>query len=251
MSTGWLIFLTLSSLFYFTKVCEHIVDLTSGRRPTFSHTTSTWPFLTAAWYAIDFARGNVYFLTEMEEILQGVLIAYVLIQSIQPILTWLKHHANLSQNKQQEQEAESLISSVNTKSEMVEDNVAIGALIATQLLLTSNMHFTYDTPFLNILVFLFGSRSFLKFMNLIHTHIVRSTRVALTRTVLVGFDTAVFALLLNTAVQMSAHNAQSFVMTSCTLILLSVLVGSLLAFVINQKKVWKCGMKTDWVTFRV
>ena len=116
-----------------------------------------------------------------------------------------------------------------------DDNVAIGALIAIQLILIANMQFTYDTPFLQILVFLFGTRSFLKFLNLLHVHLLQNDahmEFVVYKVLICLFDTVVFVSLLAMPMCIASKNATEYVMTTATLIFLSCVMGSVLAFIV-------------------
>lgn len=232
MNAGWLIFLTLTSLFFFTKVCEHSVDLISGRRAEFSHTTSTFPFFTVAWFAFETWRGRSFLLSVEEFNLQLLLIAYVVFKTSRPLIARLRLMLTTrNSSSTHHDENKPLLEIYPTTGSFLDDNVAVGALIATQLILTANMHFTYDTPFLSILVFFFGSRSFLKFINHVQLHMRKKLAIASMRTMLFLFDTAVFVALLDTAVRIAAVNSQSYIMLTSSLILLSILTGSLMAFI--------------------
>lgn len=232
MNSGWLIFLTLTSLFFFTKVCEHSVDLINGRRAEFSHTTSTVPLLTVAWFAFETFRGRSFLLSAEEFNLQLLLIAYVIFKTARPLIA--RSRLVLGRRNRastQIDENVPLLANEPHAVSILDDNVAVGALIATQLVLTANMHFTYDTPFLSILVFFFGSRSFLKFINQVHIHMHKPLPIAAMRTFLLSFDTVIFVALLDIAVRIAAVSPQSYIMHACSLVLLSMLTGSLMAFI--------------------
>lgn len=232
MHSGWLIFLTLASLFFFTKVCEHSVDLVSGRRAEFSHTTSSFPLFTVAWFGLETWRDRSFLLSVEEFNLQLLLIAYVFFKTLRPLIARIRLMLTMrNSSSTHDDEIKPLLEIHPTTESLLDDNVAVGALIATQLVLTANMHFTYDTPFLSILVFFFGARSFLKFVNHVQCHMLKKIAIASMRTLLLLFDTVVFVALLDTAVRISAVNSQSYIMHTSSLILLSILTGSLMAFI--------------------
>lgn len=246
MSTGWLIFLTIVSLMLFTKVCEHTVDLTSGRQASFSHVTSTLPFCCMSWFAVEMIRERSFMLTLKEHNLQIILITYVCVKTAWPVAMRAKHKWNAFFAKQKRaHELEPLVQQVTSTSAQhvaqkvtSNENVAVGVLIVTQLVLTANMQFTYDTPFLFILVFFFGARSFLKFVNLIHIHMLASAQHACIRTVLFAADLFVFVSILDTAVWISAASSHAYIMSASTLCFLSVLTGSLLSFITYTQKTY-------------
>lgn len=147
---GQLIFTTLLSLYLFTKLCEQFLLLLTNtqKRQKFEHSTCTLPFFIACYYAFLQVNRQTYLMTQEEMFMQILIIAYVLCFNIVNLSMYYKNYQ---------------LSNVSY--------VSIASNTLCLFLLTSHMHNTYDTPFQQILTFIFGTRMMLKIFNFIQIHV--------------------------------------------------------------------------------
>ena len=111
-----------------------------------------------------------------------------------------------------------------------------GALIAVLLLLTAHLQNTYETPFLSILVIIFGARSFLKFLNFALVHTQQKCLFVCYKLVILLCDTFVFLAVLELAVRSGARKKTEYAITAAGLILLSILGGVFLHSVVRVRR---------------
>ena len=111
-----------------------------------------------------------------------------------------------------------------------------GALIAVLLLLTAHLQNTYETPFLSILVIIFGARSFLKFLNFVLVHTQQKCLFVCYKLVILLCDTFVFLAVLELAVRSGARKKTEYAITAAGLILLSILGGVFLHSVVRVRR---------------
>ena len=111
-----------------------------------------------------------------------------------------------------------------------------GALIAVLLLLTAHLQNTYETPFLSILVIIFGARSFLKFLNFALVHTQQKCKFVCYKLVILLCDTFVFLAVLELAVRSGARKKTEYAITAAGLILLSILGGVFLHSVVRVRR---------------
>lgn len=113
----------------------------------------------------------------------------------------------------------------------------LGSLVAVQLILTAQLADTYENPFLGLLTLLFGSRAFLKFMNLMLVHAVRGNHFTLAsmKFIFMSIDTAMLACILELGVRPAANSESEYASTATGMLLIIVLGGSFLHTVIEAQ----------------
>lgn len=257
LSVTMMIIVTLTCLYFFTQVCQQLVQLLHGRRASFSHGTTTFPCIVIVYYAIEHWRNQTYLILEEEVVLQFILMIYILVSLLKytpKLITFILKLANnmrkdklfmheLTKNKQksleesqplltQDQVAE--INHILHTSEKLEprkidqdDFTSIGTLIALQFLLTASMNSSYDNPFYDILCFMFGVRSFLKFLNIIAIHIPHAN-YSIQKILHTILDLGVFVCLLYFGLHIKSESDEMYLSVLSTVLLFSVLGGTIL-----------------------
>ena len=81
-NTTWLAISTIFSLFFFTKVCEHMLLLLQRKKAGFSHSISTLPLALACYLLSTHFQSQSYMLMYDEIILQYIILFYVIALSI-------------------------------------------------------------------------------------------------------------------------------------------------------------------------
>ena len=217
---GFLTLLSLLSLYLFVHTCEHVIALCHGKRMPFNHGSVTVPFIIALTVVMRLLSAESVLILAEEVTLQVILSLYVLV------------HASIRL-------------CLHTKKRKVEDKLdfsdpqggtVIGMLIAAQVLLSLELNNTIDSPFLVLYVSLFGIRNFLNFLNLVLLHYKRvdhstkkqvdnSTRLKKTCELL--SDVFVFGALVVIGIQVSANSTEEYMSSAGTVLLISVLGGTL------------------------
>ena len=205
-----LIVTSILSLYLFTKVCEHflIILTKSDQRPTFEHGTCTLPFLLACYYTIIHLLQKTYLLTDEENFMQVVILIY--------ILTF--NGANL-------------LSHYTFTNLWTTDYVSIASTTLCLFLLTSDMHSTYDTPFQQLLSFIFGARMHLKIFNYIRIHMQNvntQKRFTLIKLLHIFVDMFVFLCIHVKIGPVVAETDMQVTVNSCNIFFLSFLLGAIL-----------------------
>jgi hypothetical protein len=218
---GFLTLLSLLSLYLFVHTCEHVIALCHGKRMPLDHGSVTVPFIIALTVVMRLLMAESVLIIAEEVTLQVILSLYVLV------------HASIRL-------------CLHTNKRKVEDKLdfsdpqggtVIGMLIAAQVLLSLELNNTIDSPFLGLYVSLFGIRNFLKFLNLVLLHYKRvdkstKKRVAddptlLKKTCELLSDVFVFGALVVIGIQVSANSTEEYMSTAGTVLLISVLGGTL------------------------
>lgn len=213
ISTTWLVISTLLTLFFFTKVCEHMLLLLQQQKGNFTHSTSTIPLIISIYLYVQHVQNQTFMLMYDEVVLHYILLTYVVVQASVQILCRIS--ANIFSEKSEERASITSISS----------------LLCIQLLLTAEMQNSYDNPFLNILTLVFGIRNFFKFMNLTQTHIF--DRVLSKWEIIFKFlhwivDTCVFISILVYGFTISSDSYESYMTTCGAIMFMSFLTGTAL-----------------------
>ena len=108
-----------------------------------------------------------------------------------------------------------------------DDFTSIGTLIALQFILTANMNSSYDNPFYDILCFLFGMRSFFKFLNVIAIHIPHAN-YSIQKILHTVLDLGVFVCLSYFGLHIKSESDEMYLSLLSTVLLFSVLGGTIL-----------------------
>ena len=268
----WSALVTLSSLFFFTRVCEHLVLLVRGKRREFSWSTTTALALMLLLHRIlpwtqVFSQ---HLVTGEEQLLDFILEIYSWGHIFtQGVATWLgrkrahayslldgseravpeeqawHHHRKLAGHHHRTENPDSSTRDSSTHDSSTRDSSThdistLGLLVSVQLILTAHLQGSYDNPFLGILVILFGMRSFLKFLNfmLVYTAAERSskqTRLVLQKLFFLYVDAFTLASMLELGVRSSARTAVEYASTAGGMLLVIVLGGAFLHEVIHRK----------------
>ena len=170
---------SVTVIILFSRVCTNLTEIVRDHERVFS-----WPVTIVAGSSTVlsyFAMQHNDFSTE-ERVLSLVLHVYVWV-CIFLLLIFLLLMPKCVRNGPHD--------SLNTT----------GALIAVLLLLTAHLQNTYETPFLSILVIIFGARSFLKFLNFARVHTQQKCLFVCYKLVILLCDTFVFLAVLELAVR--------------------------------------------------
>ena len=205
-----LIMTSIFALYLFTKICEQFLILLtkSSERPQFEHGTCTLPFVLACYYAFIQILDKTYLLTDEENFMQVVIVSYILIFNLLNILSYW------------------------TATQLSDTGyVSIASTTLCLFLLTSHMHSTYDTPFQQLLNFIFGTRMILKIFNYIriHSQYTDTQKTMLIMKLLHIFvDMFVFLCLHIKIGPVVAQTEMDITVNSCNIIFLSLLAGAVL-----------------------
>jgi hypothetical protein len=201
----WDLLLTVSSLYFFTRVCENLAMIVRGERKAFSWFTTTaiivMLLLTRILQGVGLLTQDL--VTQEELTLNLILEFYCYIYTFAELTTFssitnfftnfynivtklynachtcIFGNSILSTSSgcsQTSHECEQLLpepseqknnktASTCTQQCSAEDISALGTLVAVQLIMTAQLQNTYENPFLGILTLVFGIRCFLKFLN--------------------------------------------------------------------------------------
>ena len=207
MSVFWNVSVTLMILFLFTRLSEYMSLLIRGKERCYSCSTQVAMCLTLVYSFVNF--NHVDFSTE-ETLLNALLLCYTAVYILAARFA------------------------IHDQSQAPHNTNIMGALIALQLVLTAHMQHSYDTPFLNSYVMLFGSRSFLKFLNFVLQHCQKLTSKAkMWKFFFMCLDTLVMVSMLELAVRSSARSTAAYISTAVSLLISSVIFGTFLHIVIN------------------
>ena len=227
ISTTWLVISTLLTLFFFTKVCEHMLLLLQQQKGNFTHSTSTIPLIISVYLCTQHATNQTFMLMYDEVVLHYILLTYVIVQATVQMGCRIR---TIWKFKQYNERA--LSGHISPKeSEQPASITSISSLLCIQLLLTAEMQNSYDNPFLNILTLVFGIRNFFKFMNLTQTHIF--DKPINKRTIIFKFlhwfiDTCVFISILVYGFTVSSDSYETYMTTCGAIMFMSFLTGTAL-----------------------
>jgi hypothetical protein len=252
----WSLCVTLGSLFFFTRVCEHLALLVRGERRRFSPFTSVAIIFVLLLCRVLEAAGVLtqHLVTQEELMLNLVLEIYCCVYIVAELITsaslasaWYRlcygYHKVLP-----EEETKQRISTCD-ENKCSHDISTLGSLVAVQLILTAQLQNTFENPFLGILTLLFGTRTFLKFMNftLLHTACTRSSssdwNVA-RKLFFLSVDTVTLVCVFELAVRISARNEIEYASTATGMLIIIVLGGAFLHVVVVSWNSRKCVLET-------
>ena len=205
-NTTWLAISTIFSLFFFTKVCEHMLLLLKRKQARFSHSISTLPFVLACFLLNKHFSTQSYMLMYDEIILHYIVLSYVIALSVTLIATrYYKQSPDINA-------------------------VSISSLLGILLALTAELQASYDNPFLQLLTYIFATRNFLKFMNFIRIHVYISNPWWKVYVKIAHWmaDTFVLCSILGYGVQVSTSSSAEYITTLVSLLFMSMLTGTAL-----------------------
>lgn len=252
----WTTCVTLSCLFFFTRVCEHLSLLVRGKYRQFSVFTTSILIVMLILSRLLLHVGVLkqHLVTREEVLLNLVLEFYCWIYILAEISTFCfsRQKSNLytyekfinSDVDYENSSDENLLSRGEDIQEEnttpVESTGTLGSLIAVQLLLTSHLQDTYDNAFLGVLLLLFASRSFLKFLNfmVLHTQQKRSPTNDITvmkKLIFLVADLLTLTCILELAVRTAARSSTEYASTATSMLIISSLGGAFLHSVISLR----------------
>jgi hypothetical protein len=253
----WSLCLTLTSLFFFTRVCEHLALLVRGERRPFSPFTTVAIICMLLLCRVLEAAGVLtqHLVTQEELTLNLVLEIYCYVYIVAELITstslslaWHRlWHRRYDQILPEEEHKQSM--STCNENSCTQDISALGSLVAVQLILTAQLQNTFENPFLGILTLLFGTRTFLKFMNftLVHTACPRSSSRdwnVVRKLFFLSVDTVTLVCVLELAVRISARNEIEYASTATGMLIIIVLGGAFLHAVIVSWNGRQCVLET-------
>ena len=225
----WTALVTVVVLFLFTRVCQNISHIIRGEgRKSDWHTT----LLLLAATACSFPAAARNDFAPEERVLTLVLQVYALCNVA--MLLGQSGCAKLG-HPQTKPSGYALLPDAENPAPAERSVNTTGALIAVLLLLTAHLQNTYETPFLNIFVIIFGARSFLKFLNLTLRHSRRAALFACFKLAVLLADTFAFVAVLELAVRSAARSSSEYASTAAGLELLSALGGVFLYQVVESR----------------
>ena len=260
----WSLCVTLSSLFFFTRVCEHLALLVRGERRPFSEFTTVAIISMLLLCRCLLATGvlSQHLVTHEELMLNLILEFYCYLYIIAEFTvtdtftsacnrlwaTCSRRQATQTRKNEIYAEIPQAIPQIpqaipctlgTGKNDGRHDIGTLGSLLAVQLILTAHLQNTFENPFLGILTLLFGTRAFLKFMNfmLVHTTCERSTdndRTIASKLFFLSVDTVTLACVFELAVRTSARSEAEYASTATGMLIIIVLGGAFLHGVIRS-----------------
>lgn len=253
----WSLCLTLTSLFFFTRVCEHLALLVRGERRPFSPFTTLAIICMLLLCRVLEAAGVLtqHLVTQEELTLNLVLEIYCYVYIVAELITstslslawhrlWYRGYDQILPEEEHKQST-----STCDENNCTQDISALGSLVAVQLILTAQLQNTFENPFLGILTLLFGTRTFLKFMNftLVHTACPRSSSRDWNvgrKLFFLSVDTFTLVCVLELAVRISARNEIEYASTATGMLIIIVLGGAFLHAVIVSWNGRECVLET-------
>jgi len=243
----WSALVTLSGLFFFTRVCEHLVLLVQGRRREFSmSTTAAMGLMLLLHRILPWTHVlSQHLVTREEQLLDLILEIYswghIFLQTVTVCLAKKSTHpySALDATEKAVSSGEQVRHHGENPDRGTHDISTLGLLVCVQLILTAHLQGSYDNPFLGILVILFGMRSFLKFLNfmLVYTATERSweqTKVVLQKLLFLCVDTFTLASMLELGLRSGARSGVEYASTASGMLLVIVLGGAFLHEVIRK-----------------
>ena len=219
----WNLLITLSNLYFFTRVCEHLQLLINGKRRKFSGLTTCAIVFLLLLYRILLETKVIFqrLVTQQEFYLSFILELYCWLYIIAELVSFLIHWKQKKQDNQNDRENDRDIST-------------LGSLVDVQLLFTSQLQNTYENPFIIILTLIFGMRVFLKFMRFIIVHTDPSTNFYFTlgKFCFLSVDTVTLACIFELGVRIAARSQIEYASTATGMLIIIVLSGSFVHSVI-------------------
>jgi len=225
----WTVLVSVTVIILFSRVCTNLTEIVRDHERVFS-----WPVTIVAGSSTVlsyFAMQHNDFSTE-ERVLSLVLHVYVWV-----CIFLLLMHKCVRNGPHDSLNCIFLLLMHKCVRNGPHDSLnTTGALIAVLLLLTAHLQNTYETPFLSILVIIFGARSFLKFLNFALVHTQQKFLFVCYKLVILLCDTFVFLAVLELAVRSGARKKTEYAITAAGLILLSILGGVFLHSVVQVRR---------------
>jgi hypothetical protein len=230
----WSVLVTLSSLYFFTRVCEHLVLLVQGKRREFSWVTTVAISIMLVLHKMMPVPNTFspHLVTTEEQVLDWILYVYSWFHIVVQGLTVFYYRSRPNPY--------TLVHDDGGEKSMTHDISTLGLLVCVQLILTAHLQGSYDNPFFSILVILFGMRSFLKFLNFnlvysVETKMPETHLVLYQKLTFLCIDTFTLASMLELGVLSSARSEVEYASTASGILLIIVLGGSFLHEVIHRK----------------
>jgi hypothetical protein len=230
----WSVLVTLSSLYFFTRVCEHLVLLVQGKRREFSWVTTVAISIMLVLHKLIPVPNIIspHLVTTEEQVLDLILYVYSWFHVV--VQGWTVFYYRARPNLY------TLLRDDGGEKSMTHDISTLGLLVCVQLILTAHLQGSYDNPFFSILVILFGMRSFLKFLNFNIVYSVESKMpethlILYQKLIFLCIDTFTLASMLELGVLSSARSEVEYASTASGILLIIVLGGSFLHEIIHRK----------------
>jgi len=230
----WSVLVTLSSLYFFTRVCEHLVLLVQGKRREFSWVTTVAISIMLVLHKLVPVPNIIspHLVTTEEQVLDWILYVYSWFHIVVQGLTVILNRACPNPYTP--------VHDDGGEKSMTHDISTLGLLVCVQLILTAHLQGSYDNPFFSILVILFGMRSFLKFLNFNLVHSVGSNipgthLILYQKLIFLCIDTFTLASMLELGVLSSARSEVEYASTASGILLIIVLGGSFLHKIIHRE----------------
>ena len=238
----WDLCLTVSSLFFFTRVCEHLSLLVHGKRRNFSVLIVLSIICMLLLCRVLLAAGvlSQHLVTHEELTLNLVLEFYCYVYIIAELCSYTnicnyrkKQHE--IPDRVQEKEAAQQLARKNKQED--KDVSTLGSLVAVQLILTAQLSNTYENPFIGILTLIFGMRVFLKFMRFMVVHIKRHPRnfyFILFKFCFLCVDTVTLMCIFELGIRIGLRSQTEYGSTATCMLIIIVMSGAFLHTVITQ-----------------
>jgi hypothetical protein len=270
----WDLLLTLSSLYFFTRVCENLAMLVQGERKAFSWFTTTAIVVMLLLTRILQGTGLLtqHLVTQEELALNLILEFYCYLYTFAELSTFpsmtifltkfyntaTKLYKSASPEcSQTSHEREKLLAAAQKIEKTTsiyrrpckgEDISSLGTLVAVQLIMTAQLQNTYENPFLGILTLVFGIRCFLKFLNytLLYTVCERSeknNKILAQKFIFLSIDTITLTFIFELAVRISASSDMEYASTATGMLIIIVFGGTFLYTVIETHE--RCKMMKE------
>lgn len=229
VSTAWMILSTVLTLYFFTKVCEHMLLVLNRKNAIFSHSTTTLPLCIAVYLMYEHVRVQSYMLLYDEILLHWILLFYVVAQAAyQLFVRVLSAYEDPNCFRM-------IWNNLAKEDRELFNGVSVSLLLSIQFTLTAQMQCSYDNPFFSILLFIFGIRNALKFFNLIRIHVRKlqgTSTVGIPSHVLKfghwAADTVVYASLLVLGLRLSSQGPEAYITAVTGQMFMSLLAGAAL-----------------------
>ena len=268
----WSVLVTLSSLYFFTRVCEHLVLLVQGKRREFSWVTTVaisimlvlhklipvpniisphlvtteeqvldWILYVYSWFHIVVQGLTVFYYRKTDWILYVYSWLHIVVQGLTVFYYRARPNPYTVLSVSESTVAlPDLEHDDGGQKSMTHDISTLGLLVCVQLILTAHLQGSYDNPFFSILVILFGMRSFLKFLNFnlvysVETKMPETHLVLYQKLTFLCIDTFTLASMLELGVLSSARSEVEYASTASGILLIIVLGGSFLHEIIHRK----------------
>ena len=245
----WNLCLTVSSLFFFTRVCEHLALLVHGKRRKFSvlNFFSIIGMLLLCRVLLAVGVLSQHLVTQEELTLNLVLEFYCYVYIIAESRFFRNickdSGENTGEHSGDDSEDDSGENSPNTQdspnTKKDQDISTLGSLVAVQLILTAHLQNTYENPFIGILTLIFGMRVFLKFMRFMLVHTERHScdfYFVFGKFCFLCVDTVTLVCIFELGLRVASHSKTEYGSTATGMLIIIVMSGAFLHTVIDQAK---------------